>query len=57
MARKAWYVTQADADALDDVVNQVYIALGAKVPKHQIIGAIIRAGAGHADEITARLQQ
>ena len=51
MTRKTLYLPKEAADALDDAVRHVQKAVGGRVEKHAILGALIAAGAAEQDRI------
>lgn len=56
MTRRTYYVSTAAADALDAAVKKVKDATGGRVPKHEILAALISAGAGQVDAVGAQLR-
>ncbi|MCW2915875.1 MAG: hypothetical protein JWN52_3943 [Actinomycetia bacterium] len=57
MKRVSYYISADVAAALDEAVEEVLIQLGGDVPKHQVLSALLAAGAGHIADVTAALAQ
>lgn len=55
MARRTYYYSAATADALTAAVDEISAQLEGRVPKHEIIDAIVATGVAHRDEIATRL--
>lgn len=54
--RRTYYLAEGDADALERAVTQICDALGGRVERHRVLGAVIAAGTAQADRITADLR-
>ena len=54
--RRTYYLSQDSADALERAVEQIRTALGGRIDRHEVLGAVIAAGTAQADRITADLR-
>lgn len=57
MVRDTLYHGEDIAAVFDDVVQQQWLARQAKLPKHQIIDALLLLAVEHADELPAYLEK
>lgn len=55
MTRRSWYTTTEAADAFEAAVEEIYLAHRTRVPKHQIIAALLAAAAEQAGDVERRL--
>ncbi|MFB8407559.1 hypothetical protein [Streptomyces sp. NPDC055912] len=53
MTRRSWYVTIEAADAFTAAVDDIHFAT--RLPKHQVVSALMEAAAAQAPRIQARL--
>jgi hypothetical protein len=53
MARRSWYLPQADADRLALLVNDLHFTT--RRPRHEVLAAVVAVIVGHRAEIEARL--
>lgn len=53
--RRSWYTTTAAANALADVVDDIHFAT--RVPKHEVVAALMEAAVAQAPKVQARLQK
>jgi hypothetical protein len=51
--RRSWYLSADAADQLTRAVEELHWEM--RVPKHQVLTAIIRAGLGQLDQVRASL--
>jgi len=56
MTRRTYYLPQAAADSLEAAVSSIQESTGGRVPKHEILAALITAGTARADQVTADLR-
>jgi hypothetical protein len=49
MTRRSWYTSTAAADAFSDVVEDLFHAT--RVPKHEVVAALLRAAVAQAPQI------
>lgn len=56
MTRRTYYLAETDADALEAAVAVIHRTLRGRIPKHQILGAILTEGINGRDAITRRLK-
>lgn len=56
MTRHTIYIAQDTAAQLDAAAARLQTDLGGLVPKHRILAALITAGLGQADAVTAQLR-
>jgi len=57
MVRDTWYHGADVAALFDDVVQQQWLARGAKVPKHRLVDALLLLAVEHADQLPAYLEK
>lgn len=56
MTKRTYYLSEADAEALDGAVARLYDEMRGLVPKHRIIGAVIASGLADLDRIRGELR-
>lgn len=56
MTRKTYYLPVDAADALDQAVKHVQKAVGGRVDKHVVLGALIAAGAADKDRVASAIR-
>lgn len=56
MTRRTYYLAETDADALETAVAAIHQTLHGRIPKHQILGALLTEGITRRDAITQRLK-
>lgn len=53
MSRRSWHMTQTSADALAGALADLHHEL--RMPKHQVLAALVEVALGHLDEVRTRL--
>jgi len=53
MARRSWYLPQADADRLASLVDDLHFMT--RRPRHEVLAAVVGVIVGHRAEIEERL--
>lgn len=53
MTRRSWYTTTTAADAFTTAVDDIHFAT--RIPKHQVVAALMEAAAAQAPRVQARL--
>lgn len=49
MTRRSWYTSEASADAFSDAVDEIHYAT--RVPKHEVVAALLRAAVAQAPQV------
>ncbi|GGZ27874.1 hypothetical protein [Streptomyces nitrosporeus] len=55
MDRRSWYMPQASADALAEIVDDLHYAT--RQPKHQVLRVLVEVALEHRSEIARRLRE
>jgi hypothetical protein len=55
MTRRTYYLPTDVADALAEVVDRIHHESRGRIPKHEVLAAVLTAGLVQADRIAARL--
>ncbi|MDX3064017.1 hypothetical protein PV518_17810 [Streptomyces sp. ND04-05B] len=55
MDRRSWYMPQASADALADIVDDLHYAT--RQPKHEVLRVLVDVALEHRSDITQRLRK
>lgn len=53
MTRRSWYVTAAAADAFQAAVDDIHHST--RVPKHEVLAALLEAAVGQSDRVERKL--
>lgn len=53
MTRRSWYVKTAAADAFQKAVDDIHHST--RVPKHEVVAALLEAATGQADRVERKL--
>ncbi|MFH9426399.1 hypothetical protein [Streptomyces sp. NPDC017529] len=53
MTRRSWYTKTAAADAFQKAVDDIHFST--RVPKHEVVAALLEAAVGQADRVQRKL--